>query len=547
MSNLNSVFDIVKGWPAGSALELSAKPNTTGITEGKIVALRSVAPYGGAGASTVLDPAIPAADIDMFIDPAVGTDFVTAAITDDDVIDTSHSITGLADMLTQADGTTIFNTGYAGSHGLRGVVGKKRLRTTSAGAFSTARAAKVTDYAVRVGFLKAEDPTSSAMKADVDGIVWANNGGFVQLQNTGAYASCLAGDIAHVTGAHVAGNNGGFIVTAAGADTLDLGTLVFAADAHSGLAGFQVQVYRLTKSVVAATAAHATQTITLAASGLGTAAAAGDAIFVLQDGLAATNIGMWIVDSKPDANTVKVVASATYDLLDSAASVNAVLVHTKKGAGNTALTVRKRLTRLVDTAAHFHGVVTPARDDIVMPWPVDIDPTHFDTTTTRWPVGAVVSDTTIDATLTALQELAPQLFVAGYAANAPYRIDIYDDTAEAYAASSTDAQATNGSINPPDQLWLVIQGNDQYDGSFTNRLALLKLGTGVAFMIASTIADTLLPGDLVYSNAGVLAKVTRATFAIAGNAKYSDHKQPVGQVALSNGVAGAGGRIIVIS
>ena len=36
MSNLNSKFDVYKGWPNGSALELSVHPAVASITEGKI-------------------------------------------------------------------------------------------------------------------------------------------------------------------------------------------------------------------------------------------------------------------------------------------------------------------------------------------------------------------------------------------------------------------------------------------------------------------------------------------------------------------------------
>jgi hypothetical protein len=44
------------------------------------------------------------------------------------------------------------------------------------------------------------------------------------------------------------------------------------------------------------------------------------------------------------------------------------------------------------------------------------------------------------------------------------------------------------------------------------------------------VVSTFVPGDLVYANAGVLAEVTKAAVNIAGNAFYSNHKQPVGMV-----------------
>lgn len=546
MSNLNSIFDVYKGWPNGSALEFSAKPATAGITEGKIVALSSIAPVGTAAAATVVDPAVGAV-IDVFIDPAVGTDFVTAAVADGDILDVAHN--AHADMLTITDGKTIFDTAYAAAGGktLFDPIGKKRLRASN-NDWSTARTGQTVDYAARAAILKSEDPASSYLVVDVDAIVWNNNGGFVRITKAaGDFTGTAVGDVAHITGGAVAGNNSGFIITARTNDRIDLGTLTYVADANSGLNGFQVQVYHPVIGVTAATATHATQRVTLAASGMGTAASAGDILFIVQDALAAANIGMWIIDASPDADTVHVLNDVGYNLADSAASVSCCIFTPKASSGRASVTVRKRLTRLYDTGAAFTGVVTEGRDDIVMPWPVDIDPTHFDTTTTRWPVLTVVDDYTLDADLDDDEELAPELFIAGYAANAPYRIDIYDDTAKATLATSSQAQHTNGSIFPKDQMWLVIQGNDQYDGNFTDRLALLKLGTGIVYKVASTIANTLAAGDFVYANAGVLAKVTRAANAIGGSgAKYSTQKQIVGVVGYSNNTAGANGYVIIV-
>lgn len=91
--------------------------------------------------------------------------------------------------------------------------------------------------------------------------------------------------------------------------------------------------------------------------------------------------------------------------------------------------------------------------------------------------------------------------------------------------------------NPRDEAWLVIQGNDQYDASFVDKVTCLKLRTGCTFKVASTIADTLAPGDFVSANSGVLEK----TAAGAGM------KHHVGMVVESNGLSGADGLITVAS
>lgn len=88
-----------------------------------------------------------------------------------------------------------------------------------------------------------------------------------------------------------------------------------------------------------------------------------------------------------------------------------------------------------------------------------------------------------------------------------------------------------------DEAWLVIQGNDQFDAQFVDKVTCLKLMTGLTFKVATTIANTLAPGDLVSANAGVLEKT------VAGGGM----KHNVGMITESNGVTGAGGIITVSS
>lgn len=83
--------------------------------------------------------------------------------------------------------------------------------------------------------------------------------------------------------------------------------------------------------------------------------------------------------------------------------------------------------------------------------------------------------------------------------------------------------------------WIVIQGNDQYDSRFVNRVTCLKCASGAVLKVATTIADTLVPGDLVCANAGALQKLTSG----------AGMEWPLGQVLLSNGTAGATGWVVI--
>jgi hypothetical protein len=545
MSNLNSKFDIYKGWPNGSALELTVKPPAaTTVTEGKIVSLSSLSPTGTATAQTILDPD-PAAYIDVFIDPNAAADFVTAAITDDHVLDTCRNAN--ADMVSLIANEHIFSAAYAGARTLQGVIGKKRARTTAAGEFTVARTAQACSYFIRPMILKSEDPASTYLKADTSSIVTADGGaGVVTLiTKAGAFANALVGDVCVISGGAVAGNNTAVLVTdvAAIPNAITV-NLAYAADANSGLPIFQCQVYRPIKSARDATTANPA---TITSAGSFATIAVGDMVAFI-GGTEVANYGTWYVSNIAGLpNVIVVEGPAGHTITTSAVADHSVAIFRPKASrGNASVTVRKRLTRLYDTGAAFTGVVTEGKDQIVMPWPVSLDTTHWDTLTTRWDVLSVVDDHTLAADLSALEELGPDHFIAGFGTNAPYRIDLFDDMAKGTVLTSARVQAADGSLNAPDEAWLVIQGNDQYDGSTTNRLATLKVKTGVVWVTSSTIADTLVPGDLVSSNAGVLAKVTAGTGAIGGGAFASTHLQPVGMVVLSNGVAGALGELIVV-
>jgi hypothetical protein len=88
---------------------------------------------------------------------------------------------------------------------------------------------------------------------------------------------------------------------------------------------------------------------------------------------------------------------------------------------------------------------------------------------------------------------------------------------------------------PKDDAWMVIQGNDQYDSRFVNRVTCVKCSSGAVLKVATAIADTLVPGDRVCANAGALQKLTAG-----GGMEW-----PLGQVLLSNGIAGATGWVVI--
>jgi len=89
----------------------------------------------------------------------------------------------------------------------------------------------------------------------------------------------------------------------------------------------------------------------------------------------------------------------------------------------------------------------------------------------------------------------------------------------------------NASPAAKDDAWLVIQGNDQWDSQFVNKVSCLKMHSGITFKIQHDSANTLVPGTKVQVNAGVLEAVTDLW--------------PVGVVVWSNKQSGSGGQIAV--
>lgn len=84
-----------------------------------------------------------------------------------------------------------------------------------------------------------------------------------------------------------------------------------------------------------------------------------------------------------------------------------------------------------------------------------------------------------------------------------------------------------------DHAWVVIQGNDQYDGIFVNHLACIKCMSGAVLKLPNLLG-TLLAGDLVCANGGALKKLT-----VGGGMQW-----PIGQV-LAVGGTGASAWVII--
>ncbi len=55
-----------------------------------------------------------------------------------------------------------------------------------------------------------------------------------------------------------------------------------------------------------------------------------------------------------------------------------------------------------------------------------------------------------------------------------------------------------------DNPWLIMRGLDEEDTVASQKLACVKLRTGVMFRVATS--EEVLPNDLIYANAGVLTK-----------------------------------------
>lgn len=362
-------------------------------------------------------PGDPSSDYDVFVDPAVATAFVTAGVTDDHLLDVAHAT--YATLETIADTKTIFSSTYGGAKTLRGAIGEKRIRTTAAKKFSTGHAAEVCAYTVREPILRSEGATPKVATTTV--ALAAGSGGdslLVKLTKTNAFGSVAAGDVVHVQGCTKAAYNGGWLVKSK-TDASNI-VLYLAYDTDDDEADY-VDIY--TPAISSYNGDSATGPNSVTKPGAFANVAADDLLFILRDTSNAANVGLWVITNVLSANSVRVSGGAD-NLLESTGTVEfAVFSSAKASNGNATVTVRQRLTRLRDDAAHFMTTVT-AGEDIEIPYPAETDSTKWDTSTTQWKIDAVVSDELLDADLDDLEELAPESFIAGYNGDCSYRVNI---------------------------------------------------------------------------------------------------------------------------
>lgn len=397
------------------------------------------------------------ADVDVFVDPHAATEFRTAGITSQHLLDVTHA-DGTPNILTVANGETIFTDGYGGAKDILGVIGGKRLRVGTAWGPASTHAAldERADYFVREAILDSEGGTPIA---DVDNCNWTDNT-VVQITKpaSGAFTNVQVGDIAKVTGGATAAHNDGFLVIAKTNDSIDI-EMPYAADANTG--SITVEVYR---PILSANDCAYTDDHTITKAGAFTGAAVGDiAVFLVNSDGATTNRGMFVVTGVT-SDTLQIATDATYKLTDpTTAIINVAIYHVKASRGVASATCRPRYTRLRDDTASFLTTVLPG-ELIEIPYPADTDPTKWDTTVTSWPIDDVVSDEVLDADLDDLEELAPKAFKEPYTDDMSYRIAITLDK----AAQVTELGTITTSLSY--YRCLMVWPNECYVASLQNEL-----------------------------------------------------------------------------
>jgi|MudIll2142460700_1097286.scaffolds.fasta_scaffold00003_139 hypothetical protein len=71
-------------------------------------------------------------------------------------------------------------------------------------------------------------------------------------------------------------------------------------------------------------------------------------------------------------------------------------------------------------------------------------------------------------------------------------------------AVMSKATTPNVSIADPIQVWLVVEGNDDFSGQYTGMCMCVRLGTGFIWSTKTYTAGTYTPGVPVSFNAGVI-------------------------------------------
>lgn len=76
----------------------------------------------------------------------------------------------------------------------------------------------------------------------------------------------------------------------------------------------------------------------------------------------------------------------------------------------------------------------------------------------------------------------------------------------------TSAATASGNLDYP---WLVIQGRDQFDGSYTGVLTCILLRTGVVFKVATSISPVPAVGEYVWADNGEITNVDPGAGALS--------------------------------
>ncbi len=346
----------------------------------------------------------------VFVDPAIAAEFVTNGVSSSHLLDVTHNTN--ADLLTCANQKHLFSSsGYNGAKELLGAIGEKRARVALADTFATERGPEPVSYLMRSPILSSEGATASAVYANTTGATWGTDGGGTpkgRITKTGEFSNVAVGDVAHVSNGATGTHNDGFYVfnVDLSGNYIDVELTEVTGDT------VDVQVYRPAASSNLGTLTATTRTVTGAGASDFANVAVGDLCVILQS-TAAANVGMWVVENKLDSQNV-VIGDPETDLVDElVGATNVVFFRTVASAPDTDIYVRARLTRLRDNTANFTTTVSTG-ELIEIPYPADTDPTKWDTPTTSWPIDDVVSDEVLDASLEALEELGPELFIAGF-------------------------------------------------------------------------------------------------------------------------------------
>lgn len=363
------------------------------------------------------------APVDVFVDPHANTEFVTLGVDSTNVLDIMRSAT-IQTVTTHADGCgqSIFMDGYA-SKELLGAIGEKRLRIDGTIA---AVAAQAGDYIVRDKLVTSEGVAPRVTV--LSGLTEGDDGTYYTITgSTNDFAGVTAGDIACLTDCDAAVNEDGYRVRAVATPNYEKITLDLKVTGKTGLT-VKVRTYRpsdsggflVTGCGITATSRQLTKTAGF------TSAAVGDLVILLRSDHATQtvgNVGMWVVSAvDPSGNYVTLGGSGTL-VNDAGTAINAVFYHTVASRGGASITTRARFSQLRDNTASFLTTVLPG-ELIEIPYPANVDPTHWDTATTTWPVDEVISNELLAADLDDLEELAPKDFIAAFSGDCSYRIAI---------------------------------------------------------------------------------------------------------------------------